>query len=130
MNIKSKFFSFLSLFTLLSTLVNCASSSAGIATSNIPIVNRKYKVIAPVQDSISWATFDIAIIAIPLGKPPIDKLVERSINQKDADALINIKYWQDRIILFFITWNRLGISAEAIKFEDDGSLKTGVAPKK
>ncbi len=130
MNIKSKFLSFLSLLTILSTLVNCASSSAGIATSNIPIVNRKYKVVAPVQDSISWATFDIAIIGIPFRKPPIDKLVERSISQKDADALINIKYWQDRIILFFITWNRLGISAEAIKFEDDGSSKTITPPKK
>jgi hypothetical protein len=130
MNIKSKFLSFLSLLTILSTLINCASSSAGIATSNIPIVNRKYKVVAPVQDSISWATFDIAIIGIPFRKPPIDKLVERSINQKEADALINIKYWQDRIILFFITWNRLGISAEAIKFEDDGSSKTITPPKK
>jgi hypothetical protein len=127
---KSKILSFLSLLTLLSTLMNCASSSAGLATSNIPIVNRKYKVIAPVQDSISWVTFDIAIIGIPFKKPPIDKLVERSINQKEADALINIKYWQDRIILFFITWNRLGISAEAIKFEDDGSSKTVTLPKK
>ena len=127
---KSKILSFLSLLTLLSTLMNCASSSAGLATSNIPIVNRKYKVIAPVQDSISWVTFDIAIIGIPFRKPPIDKLVERSINQKEADALINIKYWQDRIILFFITWNRLGISAEAIKFEDDGSSKTVTLPKK
>jgi hypothetical protein len=127
---KSKILSFLSLLTLLSTLMNCASSSAGLATSNIPIVNRKYKVVAPVQDSISWVTFDIAIIGIPFKKPPIDKLVERSINQKEADALINIKYWQDRIILFFITWNRLGISAEAIKFEDDGSSKTVTLPKK
>ena len=115
---------------MFSTLISCASSSAGIATSNIPIVNRKYKVVAPIQDSISWITFDIAIIGIPFKKPPIDKLIQRSINQKDADALINIRYWLDRIILFFITWNRMGINAEAIKFEEDGSLKTGAPPKK
>ena len=41
---------------MFSTLISCASSSAGIATSNIPIVNRKYKVVAPIQDSISWIT--------------------------------------------------------------------------
>ncbi len=130
MNSKNKKIGFLIGFVLAFLLMNCASSSAGIATSNIPIVNRKYKVVAPVQDSISWTTFDIAFIGIPLMKPPIDKLIQRSISQKDADALINIRYWQDRIILLFITWNRMGISAEAIKFEEDGSLKVVAPPKK
>ena len=99
--------------------VGCASSSAGIATSNIPISNKKYKVISPVEEQISWRTFDIGILGIPFTKPPIDELVTKILKDKNADALINIRYWTDRSIIFFITWNRFGLSAEAVKFEEE-----------
>ena len=108
--------------------INCATSSSGITTSNIPVVNRKYTVLGPVQNTETWYTFDVALFGFPLDKPPIDKIVNRAISEKNADALINIKYWQDKIILLFITINRIGISAEAIKFEDDGTIKN--LPKK
>ncbi len=116
------------IFTILLSLIQCASSSSGITTSNIPVVNRKYTVIGPVQNTETWYTFDIALFGFPLEKPPIDKIVNRAISEKNADALINIKYWQDKIIFLFITTNRIGISAEAIKFEEDGTAK--VTPKK
>ena len=103
----------------LSIYNNCATSSAGIATSNVPIVNRKYKVIGPVQGTEAWYTIDVAIFGIPLDVPPIEKVVDRMIRERDADALINIKYWNDRSVILFMTRNRLGISAEAIKFEDE-----------
>jgi hypothetical protein len=116
------------IITILLSLIQCASSSSGITTSNIPVVNRKYTVIGPVQNTETWYTFDIALFGFPLEKPPIDKIVNRAISEKNADALINIKYWQDKIIFLFITTNRIGISAEAIKFEEDGTAK--VTPKK
>ncbi len=116
------------IFTILLSLIQCASSSSGITTSNIPVVNRKYTVIGPVQNTETWYTFDIALFGFPLEKPPIDKIVDRAISEKNADALINIKYWQDKIIFLFITTNRIGISAEAIKFEEDGTAK--LTPKK
>ena len=116
------------IFTILLSLIQCASSSSGITTSNIPVVNRKYTVIGPVQNTETWYTFDIALVGFPLEKPPIDKIVDRAISEKNADALINIKYWQDKIIFLFITTNRIGISAEAIKFEEDGTAK--LTPKK
>ncbi|HNK56770.1 MAG TPA: hypothetical protein PLL86_11165, partial [Leptospiraceae bacterium] len=101
---------------LIAFLLNCASSSAGISTSNIPIVNKKYKVISPVEGRKSWVTIDIAILAVSFSTPPINELVQEMINSKEADALINIRYWQDRSIFLFLTWNRLGINAEAVKF--------------
>ena len=110
------------------TCIHCASSSSGITTSNIPVVNRKYTVLGPVQNTETWYTFDVALFGFPLDKPPIDKIVSRAISEKNADALINIKYWQDKIIILFITVNRIGISAEAIKFEEDGIIKN--VPKK
>lgn len=104
---------------LFATLIGCASSSAGIATSNIPIVNKKYKVIGPVEDKKSWVTFDVAIFAVSFSNPPINEMVDEMIRSKEADALINIRYWQDRTILLCFTRNRLGINAEAVKFEEN-----------
>ncbi|MDX1956945.1 MAG: hypothetical protein SFU98_00130 [Leptospiraceae bacterium] len=102
---------------LIALVLNCASSSAGIATSNIPVVDKPYKVIGPVKEERSWITLDVAIFGIPFKKPPIDDIIDSAIKKKDADALINIRYWSDRSVFFFITRNRLGISAEAIKFD-------------
>lgn len=107
---------------------NCATSSAGLATSNVPIVNKKYKVLGPVEESTSWATFDIGVIAFPvrfalpwwkMDNHPADKLVNKILEEKQADALINIRFWNDRIILLFISINRFGVNAEAIKFEEE-----------
>ncbi|MCG6170008.1 hypothetical protein LFX25_19060 [Leptospira sp. FAT2] len=113
-----KAFQILSVFLISLILANCATSSAGIATSNIPVADRKYKVIGPVEGHKTWNTFDIAIVGVPLSEPPIDKVVTAMLTEKEADALINIRYWTDKYILLFLTINRLHINAEAIKFED------------
>lgn len=95
----------------------CATANAGFATSNIPIAERKYKVIGSVEKEKGWVTVDFAIIGIPLKKPPVNSLLDDALNEKNADALINIRYWNDRMIFFFITWNRMGLTAEAVKFD-------------
>jgi hypothetical protein len=107
------------LVLLISLIVNCATSNAGIATSNIPIVSKKYKVIAPVTKVESWVAFDIGILAKSFQKPPIETMVTNILAQNNADALINIRYWQDRSILLFITIHRIGLTAEAVKFEEE-----------
>ncbi|TGK01888.1 hypothetical protein EHQ53_15595 [Leptospira langatensis] len=108
----------LSLFLAL-LLSGCATSSAGLATSTIPMADKKYRVIAPVEGMKYWFTFDIAIIGVPLGEPPIDRLLDELKKEKEADALINVRYWTDKIIVAFVTVNRLHISAEAVKFEEE-----------
>ncbi|WP_078128657.1 LIC20211 family lipoprotein [Leptospira alexanderi] len=120
-----KTFQILSLFFVSLILFHCATSSAGIATSNIPVADHKYKVIGPVEGHKIWSTFDIAIVGIPLSEPPIDNLVTTMLAEKEADALINIRYWTDKYIFLFITVNRLHINAEAIKFEDQLNGQSG-----
>ncbi len=104
---------------LCAALISCASSSAGISTSNIPIANKKYKVIGPVEAKNSWFTLDVAILAVAFSTPPINEMMDEMIRSKEADALINIRYWQDRTIFLFLTRNRLGINAEAVKFTEE-----------
>ncbi|TGK03948.1 hypothetical protein EHO59_10500 [Leptospira semungkisensis] len=100
-------------------LSGCATSNAGLATSTVPMADKKYKVIAPVEGMKYWFTFDIAIIGVPLSEPPIDRLLDELKKTKEADALINVRFWSDKIIVAFITINRLHISAEAVKFEEE-----------
>lgn len=100
-------------------LLNCASSNAGITTSNIPIVNKKYKVVAVVDKRRTWKAFDIGIIASAFSEPPINQMVNDAIKENEADALINIKYWQDRTIWGPITIHRFQLNAEAVKFEEE-----------
>lgn len=95
----------------------CASSSAGIATSNVPIIDKKYTVIGPVEQSKRWVTIDLAILGFPLTKPPVDEVVSDAIRSKEADALINIRYYTDKMIFLFITVNRFGLNAEAVKWD-------------
>ncbi|TGK41332.1 LIC20211 family lipoprotein [Leptospira andrefontaineae] len=108
----------LSILLAIST-ISCATSSAGLATSTVPVADKKYKVVSPVEGTKYWFTFDIAIIGIPLSEPPIDQLLDELKKEKEADALINVRYWTDKSIFVFLTVNRLHISAEAIKFEDE-----------
>ncbi len=104
------------IFTII-FFVKCATSTAGLATSNIPIVNKNYKVIGSVEGKMGWWTFDIGIIGIPLKKPPMVELVKQLIKQKNADALVNIRYWNDKTIILFMTYNQIGINADAVRFE-------------
>ncbi|PJZ70919.1 hypothetical protein CH373_06870 [Leptospira perolatii] len=106
---------------ILSSFIQCATASAGLSTSTIPMADKKYKVLGPVEGQETWFTFDIAIIGIPFHAPPIDKLVDSLQKSKEADALINIRYWNDKFVLLFLTINRFHISAEAVKFEEDST---------
>ncbi|MEM7180817.1 MAG: hypothetical protein AAF518_07885 [Spirochaetota bacterium] len=107
-------------------LQNCATSNAGMAISNVPIVSKKYKVLGVVEKKTSWTTIDIAIIGFPLEQPPIDKVVNDAIAEKEADALINIRYWNDKMIFGPVTLNRFGLKAEAVKFEG-GEVPVGTS---
>ncbi|EPG72547.1 putative lipoprotein [Leptospira fainei serovar Hurstbridge str. BUT 6] len=104
----------------------CATSSAGLSTSTVPMADKKYTVLGPVEGMKYWITFDVAIIGIPLKSPPIDILLEELQKEKEADALINLRYWTDKYIFLFLTLNRLHISAEAVRF--DGVVSNPVLP--
>lgn len=110
---------------------NCASASAGLATSNIPVGDKKYTILGPVEKSTRFYAIDFGLVAFPTERPPLSRLVDEAMAEKSADALVNIRYWNDRIIFLFITIHRIGLQAEAIKFEDAYSFPpVGPAKKK
>ncbi len=106
------------IFLLIATIQFCTTTSAGISTSNIPIVNKKYQVINTVSGTKGWVALDVGIIGVPLSEPLLNQLMQELIAQNEADALVNIRYWNDKMIFGFITYHRVGITADAVKFEE------------
>ncbi|MCZ8238775.1 MAG: hypothetical protein O9346_04355 [Leptospiraceae bacterium] len=98
--------------------VSCATSTAGLVTSNTAIGDRKFTIVGPVKDKISWYTLDIGFIGLPLEEPPIEEFTQNLITQNNADALINIRYWNEKSVFLFVTKNTFGLNAEAIKWEE------------
>jgi hypothetical protein len=113
---KSLIVSFLVFFTLL--IFNCATSTAGMVTSNTPIGDKKYTIVGPIKEEISWYSFDIGFIGFPFENPPIENLTSTILANNNADALVNIRYWNEKSVYLFITRNKFGISAEAVKWEE------------
>ena len=110
---------FLRITALLSILIlsGCVSASAGLTTSNIPLEGRKYKVLGSAETSVSWFSIDLGIIGFPLSRPPVDEALKELMNSKGGDALINIRYSTDRMILTLVTLHRFHVKADVVKLE-------------
>lgn len=104
------------LISALILLAGCAGSSAGMVTSNVPVEGQTYAVLGPAETTVSWWSFDVAVLAFPLGEPPIAQAVSNLLKEKEGDALVNLRYSTDRTIIFFMTRHRFHLKADVIKF--------------
>jgi hypothetical protein len=105
------------ILTAILLLAGCAGSSAGMVTSNVPVEGQAYTVLGPAETVVSWWSFDVAVIAYPLGEPPISEAVSNLLKQKEGDALVNLRYATDRTIILFMTRHRFHLKADVIKFD-------------
>ena len=110
---------YLSCLTLLLfwLLAGCVSATGGVATSNVPIQGRSYEVLGPAETTVSWMTFNIGILGFSLHEPPVDRAEQRLLQEKGGDALINLRYWNDQSVIFFITYQRFHLKADVIRFK-------------
>ena len=97
----------------------CAGAQAGIALSNVPVQGRTYRVMGAAETSVYWYTFDTGVVAFPLSGAPADRVdmaVKKLLNEKNGDALVNVRYSTDRFIILFISAHRFRLKADVIKF--------------
>ncbi|BDA77512.1 hypothetical protein LPTSP3_g04420 [Leptospira kobayashii] len=106
----------LGLFASCLFFTNCASSTVGIASSNRPLPNIPYETIKSVEKNFSWFSFDIGIIGIPTSIPPADNVIQSLMEGEDADAVVNIRYWNDKSVYGPVTRHRFGIKGDLVKF--------------
>ncbi|MBR33612.1 MAG: hypothetical protein CMN77_20090 [Spirochaetaceae bacterium] len=97
---------------------SCASSSAGITTSNIPLSGKNYRVVGNGQTQVDWWSLDLGLVGLPLEEPPIDRAVQELIDQHNGDALINLRYSTDRFIFLFMTRHRFTLKADVVKVQN------------
>lgn len=103
---------------LITVLGSCVSATGGIATSNIPLEGRAYRVLGPAETTLSWWAIDTGLVGLPLSDPPIDQAMQTLLEEKQGDALINLRYWTDRsVFLFILIRNRFHLKAEVVKFK-------------
>ncbi|TGL60478.1 LIC20211 family lipoprotein [Leptospira sarikeiensis] len=125
---KKNFLKKVSLLFLFFFIISCASSSAGIATSNIPLGNKTYSPISGVQKEVRWFTLDLLIFSIPLGKPSLESIIQESLEEKKADALVNIRYYNQKASFLILGIHTFGILADAVRL-DENREKQNVRPR-
>ncbi|TGL57732.1 LIC20211 family lipoprotein [Leptospira jelokensis] len=103
-------------FVLSLFVSNCASSSVGIATSNKPIPNTPYETVKTVDKTFTWYALDIIIFGVHLSEPPVANLYEKVMEEETGDALVNIRYWNEKAIFGPITRYRFNIKGDLVKF--------------
>lgn len=104
------------IFFLTLGLFNCASSSVGIATSNKPIPNTPYETVKTVEKTFTWYALDFIIFGLPFTEPPITDLYEKVMEEDAGDALVNIRYWNDKSIFGPLTRYRFTIKGDLVRF--------------
>ncbi|MCW7487959.1 LIC20211 family lipoprotein [Leptospira meyeri] len=95
---------------------NCASSSVGIATSNKPIPNTPYETVKTVEKTFTWYALDFIIFGLPFTEPPVTDLYEKVMEEDSGDALVNIRYWNDKSIFGPLTRYRFTIKGDLVRF--------------
>ncbi|TGL15564.1 LIC20211 family lipoprotein [Leptospira meyeri] len=110
---------------LFSSLIinNCASSSVGIATSNKPIPNTPYETVKTVEKTFTWYALDFIIFGLPFTEPPVTDLYEKVMEEDSGDALVNIRYWNDKSIFGPLTRYRFTIKGDLVRFPSQTTTK-------
>ncbi len=99
--------------------MQCAGASAGITAANMPMEGRKFHVLGTAETTVSWWSFDLGIIGVPLGRPPVDEAERILLEEKGGDALINLRYFTDRTIILLLTRHRFYLKADVVQFDKE-----------
>lgn len=99
---------------------SCASASGGFSVSTIPVETRRFEVVAPGEETtLSWWSVDLGIIGLPLSEPPVARAEQELLDRSQGDALVNLRYWNDRsVFLFIVNRQRFHLKADVIRFTD------------
>ena len=111
------------LLLLVLSLNSCATSSVGIAMSDIPLEGKEYQVLGPTTARGRWYTIDFGFLSFPLTSPPIDRVMEQARKSAGGNALRNIRFVQDEIVILFFKIHRFTLRAEAVLVTDPNIQK-------
>jgi hypothetical protein len=111
-----KFIFLICLTTFSALLSNCASSTVGVAASNKPIPNTPYETIKSVDKLFTWYSVDLILISVSTSTPPTELIYDTMMQGEPADAIVNIRYYNEKSVFGPVIRHRFGIKGDLIKF--------------
>ncbi|TGL62268.1 hypothetical protein EHQ58_03445 [Leptospira ognonensis] len=125
-----KYFLIIFLFALSMAVTNCASSTVGVAASNKPILNTTYETIKSVDKLFTWYSVDLILISVSTETPPTEKIYDVMMEGETADAIINIRYYNEKSVFGPIIRHHFGIRGDLIRYTSTtNTIPTGKGRK-
>ncbi|EKJ87276.1 hypothetical protein LEP1GSC017_1306 [Leptospira meyeri serovar Hardjo str. Went 5] len=66
---------------------------------------------------------DFIIFGLPFTEPPVTDLYEKVMEEDSGDALVNIRYWNDKSIFGPLTRYRFTIKGDLVRFPSQTTTK-------
>lgn len=108
----------ITLFAFIISISSCVTTKpVCLTSSNTPLNNKKIaenKGKVTGKSNMTWSILGLWM----LGKPDIQSAVDKALQKKDADALINVKCYEDDYYLILFGLTRVTVEGEAVKFEE------------
>ncbi|MCZ8155435.1 MAG: hypothetical protein O9264_04905 [Leptospira sp.] len=102
--------------SLFLSLTQCASSTVGVAASNKPIPNTPYETIKSVDKLFTWYSIDLILISVSTSTPPTEKIYDEMMEGETADAIVNIRYYNEKSVFGPVLRHRFGIKGDLIRY--------------
>jgi hypothetical protein len=112
----NKNFKVMIILFILCSLFACATTPVSITSSNTPLNDKKIaENIGKVEGESKYC---ISVFGFwMIGKPDIQMAIDDALSKKKADALINIKCYEDWKYIFFVSFTKVIVEGEAVKFQ-------------
>jgi hypothetical protein len=97
-------------------MLSCATTPVSITSSNTPLNDKKIaENLGKVEGkgNLTVSIFGLWMVQ----KPDIQSAIDDALYKKKADALINIKCYEEWQYYFFISFTRVIVEGEAVKFQ-------------
>ncbi len=113
----SKHFKTIIILFCIAFMLSCATTPVSITSSNTPLNDKKIaENLGKVEGERKFNCFAIFGLWM-IQKPDIQSAIDDALYKKKADALINIKCYEEWQYYFFISFTRVIVEGEAVKFQ-------------
>lgn len=103
-------------------LISCATVPVGISPSTTPLNN---KTISTNLGKVEGSHSVMGVLYMMFDRPDIDMAIYDALAKKGGDALINVRCYEKTIQLYLISYHKVYVVGEAVKFKSDEEGKDG-----
>ena len=107
--------------TIVISISSCSTVPVCITSSTTPLNNKIIKENLGRSEGSHSVRSLLSLWMI--GKPDIDRAIDRAVKKKDGDALINVRCYETSEWYLFFSVNTVKVVGDVVKFETDEGEK-------